>query len=674
MQSKLHFLLFVLTFVICPDIYANSSDEIDEIKVTATRRPTNSDLVSAAVTSLREDSFVPLVTDRFSFKPGVYLQQTTPGQGQPIVRGQRGSAVLHLIDGTRVNNAIYRSGPTQYFALIDNAFLEQAEVQRGAASVLHGSDAMGGVVNVITRKPTLSAEDHVTGEFNTALDTANLAQSVDLTIEKSSERFGALVTAAYRNFDNRKIGNGTRVPSAHRMQGFRTAFSFEPNEKQRWLLDLQFTEQPETPRVDELIPGFGETQPASSEFFFAPNERRFARFSYGHKSGWWNGDWELNLLHQTIVDDRSTRGFNSDQRRLEENESDLFGLSIDVSKDIGETQWLWGFEAYSDRVSSSRVFQSVSTLQVTPTDSRFPDGSGIDQWALFGKAYTPLNDRLSFAGGLRWSQIEIDLASNSTIDDNLSISDVSAEAGLVYQWSKQLQLVANLGRGFRAPNIFDLGTLGPRPGNRFNIPSPSLDQEFVNQFDLGMRIDGDDLSGEVFVYLLSYRDRIASVDTGDLDSEGRQLVQNRNVSRSEVYGVETALSWQALDALRFGFVSNYTFAEDTTNGETSPGDRIPPWHGEISATYENDIAWRFKSFLQFAAAQNRLSDRDIRDNRIDPNGTSGWMTLNFELGYDAERWSTQIKAENVFDRSYRHHGSGVDAVGRNLSAQFQLRF
>ena len=585
MQSKHPLLSLTLaTLLFSSNVYPNSSDqEIDEIQVTATRRPLNSDLVSAAVTSLRDNGFVPLVTDRFSFKPGVYLQQTTPGQGQPIVRGQRGSAVLHLLDGTRVNNAIFRGGPTQYFALIDNAFLERAEVQRGAASVLHGSDAMGGVVNAITRKPTLAAEDSLSGELNTALDTANLTQSIDVTVEKSSERFGALFTAAYRDFDNRKVGDGTRVPSAHRMRGFRTALSFEPNDKQRWLFDLHYTEQPKTPRVDELIPGFGETDPASSEFFFAPNQRRFARLNYGHLDGWMGGDWEVNLMAQTIVDDRITRGFNSDNRLLEENQSDLYGISVDVSKEIGQTQWLWGIEAYSDKIRSSRLDQSLATSQTTPTEARFPDNSGVDQWAIFGKAYRNLSDNWSFAGGLRFSQIEIDLASSITADD-LSISDISAEAGLVYRWTDQLQLVANLGRGFRAPNIFDLGTLGARPGNRFNLPSPDLQQEFVNQFDLGLRIDAEEISGEVFVYLLSYRDRIASVDTGELDAQGRQLVQNRNVNRSEVYGVETALSWQALDTLNFGFVSNYTFAEDTSAGETTPGDRIPPWHGEISAT------------------------------------------------------------------------------------------
>ncbi|MEM7284650.1 MAG: TonB-dependent receptor, partial [Pseudomonadota bacterium] len=163
-------------------------------------------------------------------------------------------------------------------------------------------------------------------------------------------------------------------------------------------------------------------------------------------------------------------------------------------------------------------------------------------------------------------------------------------------------------------------------------------------------------------------------ETGDVDGDGREIVQNRNVNRSEIAGVEAAVSWQASDSLQFGFVSNYTFGEDQTGGQEFPGDRIPPLHGELSATYQHDSPWRFKSFVRFASAQNRLSPRDTRDNRIDPNGTPGWATLNFEVGYEAEQWSIQARAENVFDRSYRHHGSGVDATGHNLTAQFRLRF
>ena len=87
-----------------------------------------------------------LLTDALALKPGVFVQQTTPGQGAPIVRGLKGSEVLHLVDGMRLNNAIFRNAPTQYFSLISPGTLERIEVVRGASTSLYGSDAVGGVV------------------------------------------------------------------------------------------------------------------------------------------------------------------------------------------------------------------------------------------------------------------------------------------------------------------------------------------------------------------------------------------------------------------------------------------------------------------------------------------------------------------------------------------------
>ena len=69
------------------------------------------------------------------------------------------------------------------------------------------------------------------------------------------------------------------------------------------------------------------------------------------------------------------------------------------------------------------------------------------------------------------------------------------------------QLVANAGFGFRAPNVFDLGTLGNRPGNRFNIPNPDLDSERVVQLDAGFRYTVDRARIELMIYTLDYNDR-----------------------------------------------------------------------------------------------------------------------------------------------------------------------
>ena len=84
--------------------------------------------------------------------------------------------------------------------------------------------------------------------------------------------------------------------------------------------------------------------------------------------------------------------------------------------------------------------------------------------------------------------VDIDLAETAVSTATfLNLNDLSADIGWIFELSDQVQLVANLAHGFRAPNIFDMGTLGERPGNRFNIPNPTLNTEYVTQFDTGIR-------------------------------------------------------------------------------------------------------------------------------------------------------------------------------------------
>ena len=102
----------VLGTLICADVSAEQ-ERLDEILVTATRRTVSITEVSSGLTlvdgvSARDQK---LVTDALAIEVGVYLQQTTPGQGAPIIRGLKGSSILHLVDGMRLNNAIFRSAP-----------------------------------------------------------------------------------------------------------------------------------------------------------------------------------------------------------------------------------------------------------------------------------------------------------------------------------------------------------------------------------------------------------------------------------------------------------------------------------------------------------------------------------------------------------------------------------
>ena len=95
--------------------------------------------------------FSRTVPEALADTPGVLVQKTAHGQGSPYIRGFTGYRTLALIDGIRYNNSVYRDGPSEYFSLIDLESVARIEVLSGPASVLYGSDAVGGVVSVETQ-------------------------------------------------------------------------------------------------------------------------------------------------------------------------------------------------------------------------------------------------------------------------------------------------------------------------------------------------------------------------------------------------------------------------------------------------------------------------------------------------------------------------------------------
>ena len=132
-----------------------ADDAIEHIVVTATRRAVDSSDVSASVSTAGANSVAAakLATDALRDVAGVHIQQTTPGQGAAIIRGLKGSAVLHLVDGMRLSNAMFRTAPTPWFALVPTTSVERLEVIRGTPASLYGSEAVGGVVQSVSRLP-----------------------------------------------------------------------------------------------------------------------------------------------------------------------------------------------------------------------------------------------------------------------------------------------------------------------------------------------------------------------------------------------------------------------------------------------------------------------------------------------------------------------------------------
>ncbi len=364
-----------------------------------------------------------------------------------------------------------------------------------------------------------------------------------------------------------------------------------------------------------------------------------------------------------------SRDFEAPDRRFESNRSDLYGLVVSGSRVADNGSWIVGAEAYLDEVSSRRSEESLADGQVTELTPRFPDGAEIERLALFGNTERFVSRRNILSGGVRISHEDVSLPATAVSGAaSVSVTDTSGDLGWIFNATDNWQLVANAGFGFRAPNVFDLGTLGNRPGNRFNIPNPDLDSERVVQLDAGVRYAADRARFEIMAYILDYDDRITSVLTGDVTPEGRDVVQSVNAADSTIRGFEGGAGFEIGDTINVDVVLNYTWAEQRVSGSPAePGDRIPPLSGRLNVSYDAGGDLRLDAWLRFAGEQDRLSARDVRDIRIDPDGSSGWGILGARGTWDFRGgWQFTAGIDNVFDKRYRVHGSGLDATGRNL--------
>jgi outer membrane receptor protein involved in Fe transport len=554
--------------------------------------------------------------------------------------------------------------------------VERIEVLRGTPASLYGSDAVGGFVQLVTRVPQFDGtETAYRGEVFAAFDSAELGESIRGTLDAGTRDLVTSVSAEYLETGNRRTGSGDRIgPSGYESKAVRWLLAGNPEGQRSWLFDVHFLEQPETPRIDELVPGFGQTEPSSSEFLFAPNRRTFVRGQYGHRDGAFGLDWKVDLAWQRIEDDRVTRDFGATERRRESNRSDLVGFVVSGSRVGDAGSWIAGAEAYLDEVSSQRSAESLIDGQVVALTPRFPDGSEIERYAVFANGERFISMRQVLSGGLRISHEYVSLPQTAASSAaSLSVTDGSGDIGWIFNASNAWQVVANAGFGFRAPNVFDLGTLGNRPGNRFNIPNTVLDSERVVQIDAGVRHRTARSQLELMVYALDYEDRITSVLTGDVTPDGRDVVQSVNAADSTIRGVEAGGDIDVTDAVNIAAVVNYTWGEQRIEAApTEPADRIPPLSGRLSIAYDPGGEFRVEGWLRFAGEQDRLSARDIRDVRIDPAGTSGWGIVGVRASWDYRRdWQFTLGVDNILDKRYRAHGSGLDGPGRNASVSIR---
>ncbi len=622
---------------------------------------------------------------------GVHVQQTSAGQGAVVLRGMVGNQVLMLVNGVPMNNATYRDGPGQYLATIDPETIERIEVVRGPASVLYGSDAQGGVVNVITRSHPHDGRQsaRLSGNVSSADGAYRARVSGGVQREHWSITAGGTVTSVG---DLKPGGSlGSQNPTGFDAEGVDATARL-------WLGDhsiavvAQHFAMHAVPRYDRYVTFRAPEPGRDAEHLFDPQTRQLAyvRHVFGA------GSRALRKLETTLS--MATQREGRLRTRLLDGGPDTLtthwrddvvtpGLSV-----VGSSEPIvarrpvtitWGAEWYHDHLSSEGFeenrLDSTRTPLERPTDAgstvrvgNFPDGASADRLGLFVAGEAPLTRFLRASLGLRWSRFrnEADVGTAFGGAVRNSSSDLTGQLGLVATPAEHWRIAARVAEGFRAPNLYDLTRTGPVPGG-VALPNPEARPEESVSGELSVRHVGPSTAFDVTAYytrVTDFIDRVPGAFQGDTLFIGERVFQGRNVGTARIRGVE-AEAIKTFGPLRLHAGLQYTYGDQTpASGVEEPMAKIPPLSGFATVRWSvptRPIAVEY--VLRWATTQDRLGSRDLDDPRIPPEGTPGYTVHGVRILADLPS-GLEVAAgfENVFDRLYRTHASGVDAAGRHV--------
>jgi outer membrane receptor protein involved in Fe transport len=604
---------------------------------------------------------------------GGWVQRTNHGGGSPFVRGLVGNQVLVLIDGIRLNNATFRLGPNQYMNTIDAFGLERVEVLRGSGSVAYGSDAVGGVVNLITPKPVLSPAGRTAGgSFATRLAGQGMEASVRGDGFVSGSRVAARAGVTYRAFGDLVAGGslGTEAPSAYNEADVDASVLWAPRPATRVTAVFQNVHQSDVPRYDQVA------QRGYAVYSFDPQVRRLGYVELDQRVGrrWLEGVRVKASWHRS-EEGRVRRRQNSAMETREEDVVSTVGMSADLrGRPSSWFSWNGGVEVYDDTVRSWRRDTNLSTGTTVPLRGLYPDGA------------TRLSTAAFVMGTFQAGRAAIDLGSRYTRDDVRADDRVFGEASLApdavvssvavaYPLAPGAVIFASVAQAFRAPNIDDLSTLGPFD---FGIEAPpgALAPERSVAFEAGLKLTRARVAASASAYRINLQDLIDREQTtfnGSPTLEGQQVYRRANLGAAYVRGVEADIEWRPTTSL-----SVFAFGS-TTYGRQEAADvplrRIPPANGLVGVRQRWSRGPWIEATVRMARTQDRLAPGDRSDHRIPAGGTPGWVTANISGGVSVGRGVSLVGGvANVFNEAYRVHGSGIDSPGRHLWLTVAVRF
>lgn len=700
--------------------------KIDEVIISANKWEQNKSEIPFEILSIsaKEMAFSNPQTsaDMLEATGQIFVQKSQLGGGSPMIRGFGANSVLIVVDGVRMNNAIFRGGNLQNVIGIDPNTLESSEVIFGPGAVIYGSDALGGVLDFHTINPEFSSGDNtlITGHALSRYSTANNEKTAHALIGISGRNVNYLGSITYSDFGDLKTGSirpekypnfGKRPEYITRINGLDSIVSNANENLQKFsnytqfstLQKLQFrikdhlelgytfnySTTADIPRYDRLIEYNGDLL-KYAEWYYGPQKwmMHALRLNY-FKANKFFDEAKTTIGFQLFEESRHDRKYRQNLLRNRTEKVNVLSLNADFEKILNkQTQLFYGLEYTFNYVGSSAFSNDIESNIILPLSTRYPaGGSEVHNLGTYISLKQTIKETLFLTTGIRFNYQGL----KATFDENRfsyskienSNAAINGNVGLVFKPNANWNVSGMLSSGFRAPNIDDISKVfDSEPGNVV-VPNPELKPEYSYNSEISAtRYIGEkvEISGTLFYSFLHQAMvrgdfTIDGKDSIIYDGELSKVQAFVNTGRANIYGFNAAIKME-LSTNWSAFMSiNYIRGKDLIANE--PLRHTTPFFG-MTSLYYTLKKFRGELFIKFNGKREYEdlppSERN-KPHLYSRDGSPAWYTLNLRLNYRINNsLSVNSALENILDHHYRTYSSGISAPGRNFVISLKANF
>lgn len=657
----------------------------------------------------------------------VFMQKSQLGGGSPMIRGFAANRLLIVVDGVRMNNAIYRSGNLQNIISTDANAIERAEVVHGPGAMTYGSDAIGGVMDFHMLRPRFSQDSSLllrggamarygsaANEFGGNVNIGLGGRRVAFVGSASFNRFGDLRTGSVGPSDYQRPWytetiNGVdsmvtnddpdlQVGSGYDNINLFGKIAFRPVDALEIGLNVHHSTTSDVPRYDRLTE-LRSGKPRAAVWFYGPQRWTMGALTVKHtaRKGPWNTA-RLSVAYQDYEESRNDRRFGKTSLRTQAEHVTGVYINLDMERELkGRGQLFYGAEFVTNAVGSTGRTVDQESGEEEVIAPRYPDGSSWSTGSVYAGTMYDLAERFTLSAGLRFNWSALDCRFDTSLfpypatGTELSNTALTGNLGLAYRPGTDWKIALDLSTGFRAPNIDDIGKVFDSEPGAVIVPNPDLAPEYAYSAELGVEKVVSDrvrVRGSGYYVLLDNAMvrrpfTLNGQDSTLYDGELSRVDAIQNAAQATVIGCMLSVEARVWSGLGIDLRLNWQdgVEQDDDNTTDVPLRHSPPPFGSAGISWQQGrVRARF-----FADISDGFSYQDLPPSEqgktiyaLDANGdpyAPSWYTLNINGSYQLNKvLLISAGVENITDQRYRPYSSGISAPGRNFTLGLRASF